>query len=72
MLPEVREFEDDRWRWVDSGVTDDMATLEVVTLNIIEAHLENALPNAFEDPVVAFMPLSTCNFERDKWRIWFD
>lgn len=45
-----------------------MATLEVVTLNIIEAHLENALPNALEDPVVAFMPLKTCDFERDKWK----
>jgi hypothetical protein len=46
-----------------------MATLEVVTLNIIEAHLKNALPNALEDPVVAFMPLKTCDFQRDKWRI---
>jgi hypothetical protein len=60
VLPEEREFEDDRRRCIDSGVTDDMATLEVETLNIIEAHLENALPNAFEDPVVAFMPLKTC------------
>jgi hypothetical protein len=54
---------------VNNGVTDDMATLEVVTLNITEAHLENALPNAFEDPVVAFMPFKTCNIHIDKRRI---
>ena len=66
LLPEERESDDDRRRCIDSGVTDDMATLEVVTLNIIEAHLENALPNALEDPVVAFMPLKTCNIHLDK------